>query len=179
VQRRATVRVLYPLCVAPHARALYSRRSWQRSWLFSRVKPAGRWSDGSRCSYALRRPEPRRHCVEQGLLWRGVSFGGIPMCRHQGLWCALCIAQGRWRNCRMRHGHVRSWRKLTCERSGGIRVSTRTGSRALLFDHLVGNREQGRRHLEAQRLGGLEMEHELEFGGLNHWKIGGLGALED
>jgi hypothetical protein len=47
-------------------------------------------------------------------------------------------------------------------------ISTRmtlTGSRTILFDHLVGNREQRRRHVEAERLGDLEVQHELEFGG--------------
>ena len=48
-----------------------------------------------------------------------------------------------------------------------------------LFDHLVGDGEQRRRHVEAECLGGLKIEHELKFGGLNHRKIGQLGALED
>jgi hypothetical protein len=34
------------------------------------------------------------------------------------------------------------------------------------FDHLVGGGEQCRRHSEAERLGGLEIEHQLEFGRL-------------
>src|ERR1700730_1708748 len=37
-----------------------------------------------------------------------------------------------------------------------------------LLDHLVGQREQRRRHFEAERLGGLEIDHEFEFGGLHH-----------
>jgi hypothetical protein len=35
-----------------------------------------------------------------------------------------------------------------------------------LFGHLVGGGKQGRRHLDAERLGGLEIDHELEAGRL-------------
>jgi hypothetical protein len=52
-------------------------------------------------------------------------------------------------------------------------------ARCRLFDHLVGKREHPVGHLEAERLGGLEIEHELEFGGLHDRQVGGLLALED
>ncbi len=35
-----------------------------------------------------------------------------------------------------------------------------------LFDHLVGAGDERRRHSEAERLGGLEVDHELELRGL-------------
>src|SRR6516162_6150496 len=46
------------------------------------------------------------------------------------------------------------------------------------FDHLVGEREQSIRHVETERLGGLEIDHELELGRLHHRQISRLLALE-
>jgi hypothetical protein len=49
---------------------------------------------------------------------------------------------------------------------------------AALFDHLVSGRER-RRHGEAERLGGLEVDYQLEFGRLLHGEIGRLRALKN
>jgi hypothetical protein len=48
-----------------------------------------------------------------------------------------------------------------------------------LFDHLVGARKQSRRHVKAERLGGLQIEDELELGCPHHWKAAGCLPLED
>ena len=50
---------------------------------------------------------------------------------------------------------------------------------AALFDHLVGERKQPVRNFEAERLGGLEIEHELEFGGPHDRQVARLLALEN
>src|ERR1700730_13299239 len=48
-----------------------------------------------------------------------------------------------------------------------------------LLDHLVGGCEERFRHIEAECFCGHEIDHQLEFGGLQDWQIGRLGALED
>jgi hypothetical protein len=53
-------------------------------------------------------------------------------------------------------------------------------SRALsrLFDHFIGDGEQRRRHVEAKRLGGFEIDNEFKFGRQQHRQIGGPLALD-
>ena len=48
-----------------------------------------------------------------------------------------------------------------------------------LFDHLVSAGEQRWRKDEAKRFGGLEVDHQLEFGWLEKGDGSGIGAFED
>src|SRR5262245_31411271 len=47
------------------------------------------------------------------------------------------------------------------------------------LDHLVGELLEIERNLEAKRLGGLEVDHQLERGRLHHRQVAGLGAVEN
>src|SRR5947209_18076777 len=48
-----------------------------------------------------------------------------------------------------------------------------------LFDHLVSRLLEMQRHLEAQRLGGLEIDDQLKLCRRLQWKLGRLLTLED
>lgn len=48
-----------------------------------------------------------------------------------------------------------------------------------LFDHLIGAAEQRQRHVDAERLGGLEIDDHLDLGEPLHRQIGGLLAFQD
>ena len=52
-------------------------------------------------------------------------------------------------------------------------------SKKTLFDHLVGKGDQLVWNLEAEHLGGLEIEGQFELRWLLNGKIGGLFSLED
>src|SRR5437667_9249305 len=45
------------------------------------------------------------------------------------------------------------------------------------LDHLVGTCEQRRWHVEAERLGGLAIDHQFELGGLHDRQIGRFSPL--
>jgi hypothetical protein len=52
-------------------------------------------------------------------------------------------------------------------------------SRELLLDHLVGQREQFRRDVESDRLGGLGIDHQLIFRRLYDRKVGRCGSQKN
>ncbi len=57
-------------------------------------------------------------------------------------------------------------------------VVGRAGDGHPSFYDLVGEREQGWRHVEAERLSGLEVDHKLELGWLHDRQVGGQGAFQ-
>src|SRR5262249_47858261 len=54
-----------------------------------------------------------------------------------------------------------------------------TATNSCLFDHLGGESEQRRRHVEPERLRGLEIDDSVELSRCLHWQVGGPLALED
>jgi hypothetical protein len=62
-----------------------------------------------------------------------------------------------------------------CARNGLMHRS----KQPLLFDHLVSAGEEHRRHVDAERLRGFEVDHKFELGRLLHRQVGRFGALKD
>src|SRR5262245_29592265 len=58
-------------------------------------------------------------------------------------------------------------------------IPTSLGHRARLFDHLVGEREQRRRNRQAERLGDLQIDDEIEFNRLLDRQIGRLRSAQN
>jgi hypothetical protein len=63
----------------------------------------------------------------------------------------------------------------------GGRIRAKTGRERVqqdrpLFDHLVGERQQPIRHIDPERLRGLEVDHQLELGRLFYWQRGYIRA---
>ena len=52
-------------------------------------------------------------------------------------------------------------------------------SRRRSFDHLVGLRGKTRRHVKTERLGRLEIDHQLKFSRLHYWQGISLFAVQD
>ena len=58
-------------------------------------------------------------------------------------------------------------------------LTAKTGSRQILFDHLVGECQQGRRHNNAERFRGLEIDNEGKLARLLNREIAGLRSMQN
>ena len=52
-------------------------------------------------------------------------------------------------------------------------------SKSGLFDHVVGATKQRKRYVEAEALGGFQINDQFDLGGLLNWKVGRLFPLEN
>ena len=59
------------------------------------------------------------------------------------------------------------------------RVRARFAAKGQLFNNLISAGKQRRRHSEAECLSRLEVDHQLVFGRVLHWKVGRLFAPKD
>jgi hypothetical protein len=66
--------------------------------------------------------------------------------------------------------------KRTSTDATGMSAKCQERTSARLFEHLVGASEQHRWHVEAQRLRGIEVDYQLEFGRLLNWQEAKLVA---
>ena len=69
--------------------------------------------------------------------------------------------------------------KRTCAVQLGMSAECQKRTSHFLFNHLVGAGEQRGRHGEAKRLGGLEVDYNLELGRRLDREVGRLLAFED
>src|SRR5262249_30713970 len=69
--------------------------------------------------------------------------------------------------------------KLTQGRAASPPLRSSPAIGAVSLDHLVGAGEQALRHLEAERLGCLEIDNQFVVGGILYRQLGRLRALED
>ena len=115
-------------------------------------------------------------------------------CRNGGA-RSVCTATIKSRACltwvsRVASGRSRcSWHVRYASNSDPIGASQRNvamcqklpcgAANTSLFDHLVGAGEQRRRHFQAKRLGGLEIDGQFVFGGHLHRQVGRLLAPEN
>src|SRR6516164_9374083 len=60
------------------------------------------------------------------------------------------------------------------DRSFGPSTDSCTAANRSLFDYLVDPRQERFRNCQPEALGGLEVDHKLELGGLLDWNFGGL-----
>ena len=78
--------------------------------------------------------------------------------------------------CSFESGHKQDDHALTLRAISGS-MHRKKMYRVSLFDHLVGDGEQPRREAEVERLGSLDVDHELEFCRLLDGQIDWLCAL--
>src|SRR5262245_6388032 len=115
-------------------------------------------------------------------------YHALPNGRTMLLWCESLrppmSQSGHSR--RSRFGRESAWPPIS-DMSGGCQIRrevpigdlSRCSKLSDLLYHLVGNREQRRRHGEAEHAGGLHVDDQLELARLHHRQARWLGALED
>ena len=143
--------------------------------------PAARMTSGASATNSaaylrMRSASPRPTIVDPHVAADRSSPDRCSPARNAGRGPGLRIVRGEGMSTPMRRIALGCCARAASGHAAAAPPSSVMNSRRRSFDHLVGADEQRRWNVDAERLCGLEVDEQLDFGGLLHREIGGLLA---